>query len=743
MAIGGFVGVDNSARTIKDIFIGVDGVARRVIKAYVGDANGQAKLWWDGGKIFPPSISYVIFENGEFNYVPEGLDIENNIVDAKDYAEFSENANYYDIAVLSEFFLTNKTLWIHLDSIETVWDIDEMLCINSHNNEFSKQFAINAIYIPINRINSPTKLKVTGRGNLSVVPMYYDEASNNLLGEVENTIDICDMDSKEYEINLDSCSYIDYIRIGARHKGKAWMADSYGSTGYSWIYYEINSLSCKKNESDEYFFQVTEGWAFGVIAIAGGTERVFFYSLEPFTVVEKNSSQSFTTSSPYSYRDRTYYCISVLNLGINDNVEGSIDYTYYTIQSGVSDTDREQLLRDQIGYYLFLENIFVQPPSPRPASVIFNDQPPQISGIDSRWYDLLEQPVKFVTNKPVSIITTYQELNIKSNITGLKPLEHTTPVYGMAYYIPNHNHQRGVILVSKESFTYSTEGLYEDLIKEAVPFKVDNSPVCYYAFSTQSGSYSGGAIRNIKEVSSAVLSRGEVPSGLYVDTYNVGWTYGFDDPILSFVFSYMIENGEITEGIDEDTIALMSLQQVSKIEIICGEDNSSTPEPEQPDDPTPGPDNPNPTEPDNPNPTEPEEPITQDPTEPESPTDIVEIENGYWQQPIEFATDSITMGNKTVAIPSGAVGFVYKNIPREGYVQYVAPIVSKTTFANSSEVTNNEIRYYINANNSTTPVTENNDNISISVTPTVPLKAINIRLAAWEAAYIADQRGLL
>lgn len=42
----GYVGVGNKARLLRDIEVGVNDVARRVIRGYVGDANGKAQRWY-------------------------------------------------------------------------------------------------------------------------------------------------------------------------------------------------------------------------------------------------------------------------------------------------------------------------------------------------------------------------------------------------------------------------------------------------------------------------------------------------------------------------------------------------------------------------------------------------------------------------------------------------------------------------------------------------------------------------
>ena len=42
-----FVGVDGKARKTKDFYIGINGKAHKIVKAYIGDENGKARLFWE------------------------------------------------------------------------------------------------------------------------------------------------------------------------------------------------------------------------------------------------------------------------------------------------------------------------------------------------------------------------------------------------------------------------------------------------------------------------------------------------------------------------------------------------------------------------------------------------------------------------------------------------------------------------------------------------------------------------
>ena len=42
-----FVGVDGKARKAKEFYVGVNGKAHRIVKAYIGDENGKARSFWE------------------------------------------------------------------------------------------------------------------------------------------------------------------------------------------------------------------------------------------------------------------------------------------------------------------------------------------------------------------------------------------------------------------------------------------------------------------------------------------------------------------------------------------------------------------------------------------------------------------------------------------------------------------------------------------------------------------------
>ena len=55
-----FVGVDGKARKAKEFYVGVNGKARRIVKAYIGDENGKARPFWEkGSSIIEDSLEFV------------------------------------------------------------------------------------------------------------------------------------------------------------------------------------------------------------------------------------------------------------------------------------------------------------------------------------------------------------------------------------------------------------------------------------------------------------------------------------------------------------------------------------------------------------------------------------------------------------------------------------------------------------------------------------------------------------
>ena len=79
-----YVGVNNIARNVPKAYVGVGGVARKIIKGYVGDANGVARLFFDGSGggavgawlyFTPLTTPFAWTENGNLSYAKSNIGI--------------------------------------------------------------------------------------------------------------------------------------------------------------------------------------------------------------------------------------------------------------------------------------------------------------------------------------------------------------------------------------------------------------------------------------------------------------------------------------------------------------------------------------------------------------------------------------------------------------------------------------------------------------------------------------------
>ena len=300
MATGAYVGAKEAVeqapvenKKIKEIWLGVkrNNVLenKKVIKGYVGVRNreGQVnvKLWWN-----PQTISgYVIFENGVWNYVPDGLDINLNTAESN-----------VSVTELVPNYGSNKTLWIHNISIVVAWDVINN-CIDSQYDDYDHQDVMNIIYIPINRIQNPEKLLITARGNLKA---NVASVSSGIMTEYSLPQVICMDRFIQYEIDINMCNHIDYIVLKSpdigtilpgNHGGKT-ISESRITHFSTPIYMMPNQIVVNYDSDyilpyDEPYhveFNVTEGWAYGfVFTSEEEDERTYcigFYSAEPFEV---------------------------------------------------------------------------------------------------------------------------------------------------------------------------------------------------------------------------------------------------------------------------------------------------------------------------------------------------------------------------------------------------------------------------------------------------------------------------
>ena len=150
MAKKAYGGVNNLAQNVVKIYGGVENKAQEIVKGYVGVGDVAQQFW-------PPWKTFVIFNNGEFHYVPQGFDFENNFADTS-----------ISVAALSAYYLTEKLLWVHAARAIPMpqWTVNQDKYIDSNYDDYNEQIILNAIYIPIERIYNPSKLRIIGKGNM-------------------------------------------------------------------------------------------------------------------------------------------------------------------------------------------------------------------------------------------------------------------------------------------------------------------------------------------------------------------------------------------------------------------------------------------------------------------------------------------------------------------------------------------------------------------------------------------------
>lgn len=190
-------GVNNVARNTIRAYGEVSNIARNLIRGYLGDENGIARQFWG-------AIGFVIFNEGEFSYVPEGFDFENNFADTS-----------ISVAALSAYYLTEKLLWVHVARAIPMpqWVVNQNNLIDSNYNDYEAQILLNEIYIPIARIATPLKLRVIGKGNFNFSVSRID-GNNDMIFDVGYKA-ICSQNLLPKEIDISDCPYIDYIKISA------------------------------------------------------------------------------------------------------------------------------------------------------------------------------------------------------------------------------------------------------------------------------------------------------------------------------------------------------------------------------------------------------------------------------------------------------------------------------------------------------------------------------------------------
>lgn len=204
MAIGADVLISNDNKKVNDMDILIDNNLKKITKAYVLK-KGQLYLWWGGNT----AVGFVIFENGIFDHVPAGFDLTV-------YVEDNNNVNN-----LSDNFFTEYALWVHDSNITTPWEV-VALDIDSQYYDYSNQFVYNSIYIPINRIISPSFLKIIARGNLLIGAGFVVEhavSHQNVITQYNVSQEVLNNEFIEYTIDITSNPYIDYIIIKTNYEG--------------------------------------------------------------------------------------------------------------------------------------------------------------------------------------------------------------------------------------------------------------------------------------------------------------------------------------------------------------------------------------------------------------------------------------------------------------------------------------------------------------------------------------------
>ena len=108
-----FIGVDGKARKAKEFYVGVNGKARRIVKAYIGDENGKARPFWENeGNIAENSLEFVSdnsftmsatklwngtlsYNNGNGWTIWDGSQISSSNIDGRQRIYFRGSRNSY------------------------------------------------------------------------------------------------------------------------------------------------------------------------------------------------------------------------------------------------------------------------------------------------------------------------------------------------------------------------------------------------------------------------------------------------------------------------------------------------------------------------------------------------------------------------------------------------------------------------------------------------------------------------
>ena len=220
--VGGSVYIgDNSNTPSKVIALHIgdaDNRPRKIIKGWIGDSDNKPRLFWGGGEL-------QIFENGIFNNVPNGTNLNNNTP----IFRYSSSTLPYD--QMSAYYTTNKCILLVYNS-----NLDYQYMLDNNNDitlSLTGAYGPNYnVYIPIKRIVGYSQLKIIAKGTntrLYVYGRYYKPNDNALYTNGNSGLIRLTNDYTEYTIELNKTQYIDYISFlteqGKPYIKKIWIKE--------------------------------------------------------------------------------------------------------------------------------------------------------------------------------------------------------------------------------------------------------------------------------------------------------------------------------------------------------------------------------------------------------------------------------------------------------------------------------------------------------------------------------------
>lgn len=275
-----YEGIDNVARNTIRAYGGIDNKARTLVRGYLGDAEGVARQFWG-------ALGYVIFDNGEWHYVPQGFDLVQN------YAETNGK-----VSDLTTDYLSDKLLWVHDADINRQWVVNNDDLLDSQMNDYENQICKNEIYIPIERIEQASKLRIIAKGNLTFNAMMV--GNNRVMGSLVKDKAICGSDLTVKELDISLNSWIDYIKISAPDEYEATNEDVTNPYVYQPIPFKIQNYLYTNEKGNTGIpgyevVQLTGGDLYCFLKYRepdGSNQCVYIMSKEPFTIDWVNNALS-------------------------------------------------------------------------------------------------------------------------------------------------------------------------------------------------------------------------------------------------------------------------------------------------------------------------------------------------------------------------------------------------------------------------------------------------------------------